>query len=128
MLKFSTLPQAASIETRSNAGGKVPLRSGWAIAGFVLLALAAMAVVVGLSSSFSAMEPWELAVLLAAAPVALIVGFFAAQQGYQNIRSFAGKLVWWHGLWMLILLSTFVFRIRDAEVAANAPVDIWGLT
>ena len=130
MLKLSTLPQAGSIvETeRTDAGVKSPVRSRWTLAGFVLVALGAMALILTLSSSFSQIGPWELAALVGLGPVALIVGVFAVQQGIENMRSMAGKLVWWHWLWMLILLSTFVFRIRDAQVAANDPIDYWAVT
>ena len=129
MLKLSTLPQARPIEAqRTGAEAKSPLRSGWALAGFALLAVAATVVILTVSSSFSGLSSWELALLVGCGPLVLIAGVFAVQQGYENIRSMAGKLVWWHWLWLLILLSTFVFRVRDAQVAANEPIDYWAIT
>lgn len=130
MLKLSTLPQTGSIAEmcRTDARGKSQLRLGWALSGFLLLALVATAVILGLSSALSGLGSWETALLVLVVPAALIVGFFGVQQGYRNLRSLGGKLGWWHWLWMLILLSTFVFRIRDAQMAASEPIDIWAAT
>jgi O-antigen ligase len=129
MIKLSTLPQTRSMAGtyRTDAGENAHLGLGWALPGFLLLGLAATLVILGLSSTFSGLATWKVALLIPIAPAALSVGFFAAPQGLQNLRSLFRKLVWWHWLWMLILLSTWVFRIRDSQLAASEPIDAWAM-
>ena len=35
------------------------------------------------------------------------------------------RLAWWHGLWLLLLLSSLTFRVRTSEAIEDAPVDTW---
>ena len=44
-----------------------------------------------------------------------------------RIRILAGKLQWWHFLWLIIFLSGCVFRIRSDENIESNPIDYWAL-
>jgi O-antigen ligase len=130
MLKVSILAQTGGI-TRTyptDAAERTHFRVGWGLSAFLLLGFAAATVaILNLSSSSSGLAFWEAALLALFAPALLILGCFAVPQGFRNLHSLAGKLVWWHWLWMLILLSTFVYRIRDSQLAASEPIDAWAV-
>jgi len=68
---------------------------------------------------------WQgpLAILLA--PVLLLLVIFGARQAWRGICEVRHNLAWWHGLWFLILISSLVFRIRDAAEAQSLPVDAY---
>ena len=48
-------------------------------------------------------------------------GFLAA---WEMLRD---RLAWWHGLWLLLFVSSLVFRIRDVHDAKAVPIDAWAL-
>ncbi len=68
---------------------------------------------------------WEEAGAILIAPALLVLLIFGTQQAWQGIRELRQKLVWWHGLWFLILISSLVFRIRAAAEAQTLPIDAW---
>ena len=37
------------------------------------------------------------------------------------------RLAWWHGLWLLVFVSSLVFRVRDVHDAKAVPIDAWAL-
>lgn len=60
--------------------------------------------------------------------VGLPLGFFfilAVPDCYSKVQQLISKLQWWHGLWVLMLLSGLVFRIRDTSTLADSPLDPW---
>lgn len=42
-----------------------------------------------------------------------------------RIKSLRSKLTWWHLLWLLVLVSSFVFRQRDIEDIYENLLDFW---
>ncbi|MCA9470426.1 MAG: O-antigen ligase family protein [Nitrospirales bacterium] len=44
-----------------------------------------------------------------------------------NVKAVWRQLQWWHILWLLAFFSGFVFRVREAGLARENPLDIWAL-
>ena len=42
-------------------------------------------------------------------------------------RSLKRELTWWHGLWLSLLLSSLVFRVRDVDARRESPIDAWAV-
>ena len=62
--------------------------------------------------------------------IGLPVGFLAIlvmPDCYSKAKHLCSELRWWHGLWVLMLLSGLVFRIRDTSTLADSPLDAWAL-
>ncbi|KAB2834386.1 MAG: O-antigen ligase family protein [Candidatus Dadabacteria bacterium] len=59
-------------------------------------------------------------------PAALLVlrAFYVSSFRFRVLIS---QLRWWHMLWLLMLLSGLVFRIRDTETIQQNPIDSWAL-
>jgi len=53
--------------------------------------------------------------------------FFAAIYGLGKLRRLRKQLAWWHGVWLLLLLSSLVFRIRDMHAIESQVVDVWAV-
>ena len=95
---------------------------GWRFPLFVILGFLAAPALVILRSGME-LEGWEMAALIVIAPAALLVLILGAYQAWCGIGELRHKLVWWHGLWVLIFVSSLVFRIRDAADAQSLPID-----
>src|SRR5713226_600154 len=61
----------------------------------------------------------------------LPLGFFIILWGLQSapakLKSFATQFRWWHFLWLLVVLSGQVFRVRDVEAIQANPLDFWAV-
>jgi len=66
---------------------------------------------------------WEDSAVILLGPALLVLLFLGLYQGWQGVRELRHDLTWWHGLWFLILVSSLVFRIRDAADAQSVPID-----
>ena len=44
-----------------------------------------------------------------------------------SVKALGKRLTWWHGLWLLLLLSDLVFRVRDTASIEEDPVDFWAM-
>jgi O-antigen ligase len=62
--------------------------------------------------------------LLFASVFALALSLPQAAASFRKLRK---QFTWWHGLWLLVLLSGFQFRLRDTQAVADAAVDSWAL-
>jgi|HubBroStandDraft_6_1064221.scaffolds.fasta_scaffold00009_93 hypothetical protein len=62
-------------------------------------------------------------VLILAGPPLVFLFVAGARQGLAEVPAFWRKLTWWHGLWFLLLASSFVFRTRDVESVQSNPLD-----
>jgi O-antigen ligase len=60
-------------------------------------------------------------------PLALIVGYYAVSQSVARARALWAQMMWWHSLWLLIFLSSLVFRIREVSAARTDPLDLWAM-
>jgi O-antigen ligase len=60
-------------------------------------------------------------------PLALISGAVAIPQLQRKLSALRPKLHWWHALWVLLYISTLVFRFRDQEATQAQPLDAWAL-
>ena len=75
----------------------------------------------------------EYGALIAAGSLLLVVPVVALMaqaipEGIAEARVLAKNWTWWHPLWLLLLLSTLVFRIRDVGAAKSNPLDAWAMT
>jgi O-antigen ligase len=60
-------------------------------------------------------------------PISLACTALAVPQLVQRMEVLKPKLRWWHALWLLLYISTLVFRIRDQEATQAQPLDAWTL-
>ncbi len=44
-----------------------------------------------------------------------------------SLRALKRELKWWHALWLVLLLSSLVFRIRDVQAIRESPLDAWAM-
>ena len=58
-------------------------------------------------------------------PLSVFVAPAAIRQALGLSRALRVRLAWWHGLWLLLLLSSLTFRVRTSEAIQDAPVDTW---
>src|SRR5712675_909896 len=92
---------------------------GWFAALLVFVLLGALASVAINHASSSAITIFVLVTFL-------IVGLALALP--RVVRSFfvlRKKLVWWHGLWILVFLSGLIFRVRDVKQITETIIDPW---
>lgn len=61
------------------------------------------------------------------APLALCVLLHALPQVIRRWRMLRQQLTWWHALWLLLFLSSLVFRIRDVQSIKDEPIDLWAV-
>ena len=97
---------------------------GWKFPTFVLVGFIGVSVLV--STPFG-IKGWEQVVVVLGAPALLVLLIFGARQARTGLAELRDNLTWWHGLWFLILISSLVFRIRDAAEAQSLPVDGYAL-
>src|SRR5579864_3197147 len=67
------------------------------------------------------------AVIVVAIPLGLLAGVLAVPQLHSRLGVLWSKLRWWHALWVLLYISTLVFRVRNQEATQAEPVDAWTL-
>jgi O-antigen ligase len=65
--------------------------------------------------------------LILIAPVILGIVLKSVARAWAKWRVFRKELRWWHWMWFAVLASGFVFRIRDANTAKEAPLDGWAI-
>jgi O-antigen ligase len=70
-----------------------------------------------------ALARWEMVAIAALAPAILLILVIGLHQALRGIRALSHNLAWWHGPWLLIFVSSLVFRIRDAADAQSLPID-----
>jgi hypothetical protein len=92
---------------------------GWRFPILVVFGFLGVTTILALPS----LGAWEEAAAILLAPALLLLIIFGGRQAWQGICELRHKLVWWHGLWFLILVSSLVFRIRDAAEAQALPID-----
>ena len=97
---------------------------GWKFPLFVAFGFLAVVGILTMPSSMR-LRGWEDAVAILLGPALLVLLIFAASQAWAGIRELRQKLTWWHALWFLLLVSSLVFRIRDAAEAQALPIDAY---
>jgi O-antigen ligase len=91
---------------------------------FVAVGFMAVAGIMALPSSLR-LAGWEEPIAILLAPALVVFLSFAARQAWTGLKELRDSLTWWHGLWFLILVSSLVFRIRDAAEAQSLPIDAY---
>jgi hypothetical protein len=110
------------------AGAGAARKSAWrskmvlvlVFVGLVLAGLILTFVGQSLIARFGNIAPF---VLILAGPPVLIVSAIAFRQGLSKFRTLWRQLTWWHWLWLLLLVSNFVFRTRNIGAAQESPLD-----
>jgi O-antigen ligase len=95
---------------------------GWRFLVFAIFGFLAISGLLALPARIG-LERWEMAAIAALAPAVLLISVLAGQQALQGIRALSHNLAWWHGPWLLVFVSSLVFRIRDAADAQSLPID-----
>lgn len=95
---------------------------GWKFPILVILGFLGVTGLLAVPSGIG-LRGWEGALAILVAPAFLLLLIVGGRQAWQGICELRHKLVWWHGLWFLILISSLVFRIRDAAEAQSLPID-----
>jgi O-antigen ligase len=67
------------------------------------------------------------ALVIVCFPLALIAIYFAVTESASQARALWTEMTWWHWLWLLIFLSSLVFRVREVSAARTDPLDFWAL-
>ena len=99
-----------------------------AIAGFpdvlLLVTLASLGICSTVLIQHSGVSAVVLVVLLVPVVVLTSRALYLAAGRLHALRE---QLAWWHGLWLVLLLSSLVFRIRDVQTIRDSPIDPWAL-
>ncbi len=67
-----------------------------------------------------------IAAIILVIPIAIMV-VTGLRQGWTYLSDLRAAWTWWHWLFLLLVFSTLVFRVRDNQQAASNPVDAWAL-
>jgi len=65
--------------------------------------------------------------IVLAVPVAVVSAASAIPHLFEKLGALGPRLRWWHALWILLYISTLVFRIRNQEATQAEPLDAWAL-
>lgn len=60
-------------------------------------------------------------------PIAVIWLLVVLRQGARNAIALLKSVTWWELLWLLLLLSGLVFRVRSDSAIEKNPVDLWAV-
>jgi hypothetical protein len=98
----------------------------------LLLVFVAVGVILSLGTYFVAggferVGVVETMVLIVLAPVLVIIGVMGLRQGLRHLTELGKAWTWWHWVFMLLIISTMVFRVRDNAQVTAAPIDAWAL-
>ena len=80
-----------------------------------------------LAGGFEQIGIVEAVVLFILGPPLLIVAAMGLRQGLKHLSELRAEWTWWHWSFLLLIISTLVFRIRDNAEVTSAPVDAWAL-
>ena len=67
------------------------------------------------------------ALAIVAFPVVLVAAFCGIRDSISQAQALWSEFTWWHWLWLLIFLSSLVFRVREISAAKSDPLDPWAL-
>jgi O-antigen ligase len=95
---------------------------GWRFPLFAIFGFLAISGLLALPARI-ALARWEMVAIAALAPAILLILVIGLHQALRGIRALSHNLAWWHGPWLLIFVSSLVFRIRDAADAQSLPID-----
>lgn len=89
--------------------------------------LLALALVQGIAIQYTLNHygAWLATAALAISALVLLAVPRALSRALASVARLGRRLVWWHGLWLLLFLSDLVFRIRDLKTVQDAPLDFW---
>jgi O-antigen ligase len=62
--------------------------------------------------------------LILAGPFFLVAVGVGIWKSFGKFRALWKQLTWWHGLWLVMVVSNFVFRTRSIETVQQHPLDV----
>src|SRR5438034_6382786 len=86
---------------------KIKIRSAWQLSAFVVMGLLIFYMMAPFQSSARVL------LIVLVFPMLLFVLPTAVRSGLRNSAMLFRALTWQHGIWLLLLLSGLVFRLRD---------------
>jgi O-antigen ligase len=94
-----------------------------------VVALSAFLMLGGLLASLAATSFLGAAAvgMILLAPVVLISLPKGIAEAIRKFKRLLNTVTWWHWVWLLVLCSGFVFRIRDLREINDNPVDSWAV-
>jgi hypothetical protein len=113
-------PRLGAAAAAHESAWRSKLGLGLAFLGLVFAGLVLSLVGRSLIDQFGNVAP---VILILAGPPLLVVSVIAFRQGLSKFRTLWNQLTWWHWLWLLLLVSNFVFRTRDIGSAQESPLD-----
>jgi hypothetical protein len=97
------------------------VRSAWQLSAFVVLGLLAFYMMAPFRSSARVL------LIVLVFPMLLFALPTAVRSGLRNSAMLFRAISWQHGIWLLLLLSGLVFRLRDINEINDNPVDAWAM-
>jgi O-antigen ligase len=113
-------PRVGGATAAHESAWRSKLGLGLAFLGLVFAGLVLSLVGRSLIDQFGNVAPF---ILILGGPPLLVVSVIAFRQGLSKFRTLWNQLTWWHWLWLLLLVSNFVFRTRDIGSAQESPLD-----
>ena len=102
----------------------------YSVAGIAAFAGFGFLVIFGLSwvvLSFPRFGALAAVAIVLAVPMCLLAAVLGVPQLFRKLTLLRSKLRWWHTLWLLLYISTLVFRVRNQEATQAEPLDAWTL-
>lgn len=120
MNKSFLQPSAGSTDTAQPAAWRSKAGLSLVFLGLVLAGLILSVVGRNLIDRFGSTATF---VLILAGPPLLIALFLVFRQCIGKFHVLRKQLTWWHWLWLIMVVSNFVFRTRDIETVQSNPLD-----
>ncbi len=122
---MNTATEKMNIE--STPQGLANSRNLKVLLGFAVLGVMLSFGVYFVSADFERIGIVPMLVLIVLIAPLTIVAVMGLRQGVRHFASLRAAWTWWHWPLALLVLSTLVFRVRDNQEVASAPVDAWAL-
>jgi O-antigen ligase len=115
----SVLPDAV----QPPATGAVRPAKWGLIVGFLLLVLLGLAISLAANDLISRYGVLIVVALTLLAPPTLVYVAWSCSRGFSKLKVLSRKLCWYHALWLFVLASSFVIRLRTLDSLQSNPLD-----
>jgi hypothetical protein len=95
--------------------------------GFVAAGIVLSLAIYFLVGGFEGVSVGTTMVLIVLGPPLLIVAAIGLRQGIRHLSELRAAWTWWHWVFLLLVISTLVFRVRDNAETRASPVDAWAI-